>query len=305
MAAPVIINSTETGAPKFSGTLGAAIPVFDYILVGKLGWSKEFSGLNKAVYRSPAGKRRFYRIDDTLSGTYQGNRKYKITMYESMSDVDTGLGASRSYYGYKSNSTDTAQRNWIVIGDSAGIYLRSQYGANADIDQELAYIGDGVPIFSNDEWLSIIMGRSPDDSYASLFGYLEGPTVVNSSGEYCCAMRKRDGIAMAVPVGLAPGGGVLANSNIMGSTALIPSALNYPVDGKLLYTRPIINDGAVRSLRGYFPGLYCSEHGAGLIDQQIYPDGNKDLMALRICPNNNVVANRGWVLIDIGEGFRL
>lgn len=303
MAVPIITSSADAGAPKFSGTLGAAIPVFDYILIQKLGWEKVFSGLNKAVYRPPAGKRRFYRIDDT-GGSAQGHKKYKITMYETMSDVDTGVGASASFYGYKSNTLDTVQKGWIAIGDSAGVHIRVQFGTSSDLQQELTYIGDGVPIFSDDEWLSMVTGRATDDVYISNYGYLSSPAAVSGVANHMCLCRKRDGTVGSVYAGVIPGGGMLVGGEIMGSTAVLPSSSNFPVDGKLLYTRPAVNDGSVRSIRGYLPGLYCSEHGSGLTDKQVYPDGDKALMALRICPSNNVNSNMGWVFIDVGEGFR-
>lgn len=301
----MVIQSTDIGAVRFTGTEGGAIPVLDYILVTKLGWSKEFSGLNKAVYRPSSGNRLFYRVDDTRLLNYQGSRKYKITIYESMSDVDTGSGASTSFYLYKSNTVDTTQRDWIAIGDASGVYIRSSYGSGNDLSKELSYIGDGIPLFSNDFWFSIITGRLSDDYYVSNFGYLTQPTAVSSVEHCICTCRSLNGSVGSVNCGLMPGGGLLVGGNIMGTTGSLPASMNYPVDGKLMYTRPLLNDGRAQSMRGYFPGLYSSEHGSGLVDKQVYSVGNKSLMALMICPYNNVNTWAGWVLIDIGEGFRL
>jgi len=96
------------------------------------GFSKAFSGTNKAAYRSDdlVGTRLFLRIDDA-STNYP-----RIRGYESMTDVDTGTGLfptdaqiSGGAYVYKATGTN---RPWKLMSDGRLIYcfLNSQNDTN-------------------------------------------------------------------------------------------------------------------------------------------------------------------------------
>lgn len=97
-----------------SGTITAKI--------APLGWTKPFSGTNKAVYaRSAAGATAMVlRIDDT------GTTSATAIMYESMIGIDTGTGpapTSGSVYVGKSTSADGVARRWRLIADPFVLYL--------------------------------------------------------------------------------------------------------------------------------------------------------------------------------------
>lgn len=86
------------------------------------GFSKVFSGTNKAVYRSnnPLGNRLYLRVDDSTT-TYAS-----LIMYETMSSVDAGTGPapiSGSLYTGKSSAASAAARQWTIIADSQLFYL--------------------------------------------------------------------------------------------------------------------------------------------------------------------------------------
>jgi len=89
-----------------------------------VGWSKLYSGTNKAVYqRSTTGATAMVlRIDDTY-GTYA-----LATMYEAMSSVDAGTGATTAVYVGKSALGDGTSRPWRLYIDPMMLYLF----ANAD-----------------------------------------------------------------------------------------------------------------------------------------------------------------------------
>lgn len=87
------------------------------------GFSKAYSGTNKAAYRSDnvVGSRLYLRIDDTNT-TYS-----RICGYETMSDVDTGTGPhptesqqSGGGYLYKANA---ANRGWTLFSDGRIVYF--------------------------------------------------------------------------------------------------------------------------------------------------------------------------------------
>lgn len=99
------------------------------------GFSKAFSGTNKAAYRSDdiTGTRLYCRIDDT------GTTNARIRGYETMSeDVDTGTGPfptdaqiSGGGYVYKSSAATSATRAWTLYSDGRMIYFFCDSGDNA------------------------------------------------------------------------------------------------------------------------------------------------------------------------------
>lgn len=88
-----------------------------------LGWTKEFSGTNKAVYaKQSGGTPHVLRVDDTAAN-YAA-----LNMYETMSGIDTGvnpLPSSGSLWLYKSTDTSTA-REWRTYGDAFAFYLAAK-----------------------------------------------------------------------------------------------------------------------------------------------------------------------------------
>lgn len=91
-----------------------------------LGLLRTFSGPNVAVYKSadPASTGMSLRIDDT------GTTMARVVGYESMSDVNTGVGAFPSAaqmagggYWPKSNLANASPVPWFLAGDARGFYL--------------------------------------------------------------------------------------------------------------------------------------------------------------------------------------
>jgi len=87
------------------------------------GFSKAFSGTNKAAYRSDevAGTRLYVRIDDSATTSA------RIRGYEAMTDVDTGTGLfptdaqiSGGLYVYKASA---ANRVWALVSDGRIVYF--------------------------------------------------------------------------------------------------------------------------------------------------------------------------------------
>ncbi len=110
------------------------------------GFSKAFSGTNKAAYRSDdvTGTRLYLRIDDT------GTTTARCCGYESMDDVDTvtpGYGlfptaAQLSGGGYILKSSATVA--WNLFADSRGFYL----AINDQTWQSITHFGDFVSYVS-------------------------------------------------------------------------------------------------------------------------------------------------------------
>lgn len=83
------------------------------------GWEKRYSGTNKAAYArlDPAATAMLLRVDDTPT-------QYPVlTMYESMTDVDTGNGSSGLQYNMKSTTVSTLARTWRVFADGRTVWF--------------------------------------------------------------------------------------------------------------------------------------------------------------------------------------
>jgi hypothetical protein len=110
-------NVSGTPATPATGTITAK--------VAPLGWSKAFTGTNKAVYRSNelTGTRLYLRVDDNNPNA--DSYKYaQLRGYETMTDVDIGTGlfptAAQLSTGnllYKSSTSDATTRKWLLVGD--------------------------------------------------------------------------------------------------------------------------------------------------------------------------------------------
>jgi hypothetical protein len=130
-----IYKSTDASAPVLSGTAGALITVLDAILVNgygakpAAGWTKEFTGTNKAAYRNGVGAmaRKYIRIDDSGSVPTAAAKEAFIRGYDAMSNVDTGTTPfptdlqlttnSGNMIVRKSSTADATARAWVAAGD--------------------------------------------------------------------------------------------------------------------------------------------------------------------------------------------
>lgn len=113
-----VVRSTDPGAPALSASAGQGITVLDFILVTKLGWTKEFTGTNQAAYRQAGGYRRYFRILDSSS------TNTIVTGYETMTDVSTGTepfpGTADSAHLFVKGANVDA---WVAVGDSRTVYF--------------------------------------------------------------------------------------------------------------------------------------------------------------------------------------
>ena len=306
MAAPKIYKSTDAGAPVLSGTLGAFIALLDAVLVNgygtkqPLGWTKEFSGPYTAVYRPASGLRILHRFDNSSGNMGSGYSYVTVSTYDTMTDVDTGLGCSGVSYFYLASYyvSVSLARPWVIIGDDRGFYFifDQGYGHIAYGYFTVNFFGETIPIVSTDVWHNVITGKTYDAHADFGMGNTDDGT---DYARYYRYHKSRTGVTVGARTFLRGGGPY--GSSCMGSTN-ISGELAYPYDGKLMYTQPYIVGDASDVPRSFLPGLYASLHGQGLTDRQVYVDGTKQLMAFYytyMAPDYN-----GWLFIDIGEGFR-
>lgn len=225
------LNSTMSGAPSLTGQTGALLTVLDAVLAdgfgaySGLGWSKQFTGTNKRVYRAGAAARcrSAFRILDDASLT-AGAKEAGIIVAESFSDVDT---ASNTFsFGpvvRKSATADATSRPWYAFGDERTVIFAAltgdQTGSNYWFVQ---YIGEFYSLLVNDGYQACHAGRDTANSANTApDGFSKTVVGMNNTvaTPFCKIARDHFGIA---------GGGIGANRIVPAWTW---SAYPNPVDG--------------------------------------------------------------------------
>ena len=227
-----------------------------------LGWEKVFSKTNVAVYRSTdiAGTRAYYRVDDT-------HELYaRVQMYESMTDVDTGVAAAPTtpaggFYWRKRQSSGGTGVYWVLLGDSRAFYalIASNDSTSADTLNSYGtrsfFAGDINSYRSGDAWSAALMGSS-STSYGSLVSCFFS----SSSSAGTVLQRQSHGIGGAVAFNRLVAGNVDSPSGRDATLGPFPSK----VDNGLRLSPIILSDGemATAGPRGEAPGAYhCPQTG--------------------------------------------
>ena len=130
MTAPTVYRSDDASAPAIDGTAGSLIAALDAILVNgygaksAAGWTKPYTGTNKAAFLQGAGLGHYLRVDDS------DTRLSRVVGYGAMSDVDTGTNPfptsgqfSGGLYCRKSIAASSTARPWVCIANDSAFYL--------------------------------------------------------------------------------------------------------------------------------------------------------------------------------------
>lgn len=247
-------KSTDVGAPVLTNTAGGFIALFDYFLVGKMGWTKPFTGAaNQAVYKQPAGSNGFYlQVDDTNS---QGAR---FTAFETMTAWNTGTGQTPTnaqvtggLYITRPQTALTAW--WYIIGNGNIFYLRNQWNGSGYGGGMI--FGDFVSFKSGDIYNTCIQGNLSFGSTEYMQTLTSSVTSGTVGGFY--AMRSYTQLGSSVAISRT------SDTSKGASTYFGSGGMPYPnpTDGGL-YLSPVwvgeYTSGGF--IRGYLPGLWNPLH---------------------------------------------
>lgn len=246
-----VYKGTDASAPTFSNAVGATIAILDACLVNGYGatpgagWTIEYTGTNKRVYRAPAGNRMRIRVEDAAVGAATAAGRTQVVAYETMTDVDTGTNPFPSpavaNYGFcRRAATAGTTTAWILIACDRSFYWFPDYTTKV-----MHFFGDYIPLngaFTYNTLLSGTVGTT-----AAATGYVEG--ITQTSSKYLA--RNYSGIYSAdVPYshtynglcGTVLGTGTLEQINQMDN----------------VYYMDAVGIKAGTTLYGYMPGLYTS-----------------------------------------------
>ncbi len=255
-----VYRSTDTGAPAlYTDSAGSLISILDACLVDgygsqpAAGWTKAFSGTNKAAYRmsTTAPASGFYlRVDDTST------TESRWVGYESMTDIDTGTDSfplesqvSGGLYSLKVSTNS----EWILIADERAFYF---FHDNPLLSLSAAgtFFGDIVSATAADNVCCVLAGREngtfsgASEALAAIYSTLSSP----APGHYLA--RNYDSTSKSVnciPIGKNFG-------SYLGS-----GGFDYPnpSDNNLMMDKLILADSpADKTFRGYYPGLWNALH---------------------------------------------
>lgn len=278
----LISGATPAGLNGFKTILSATTNTFTFAATGisdqtasgtitvkraPLGWSKAFSGTNKAAYKSvdAASTGMYLRVDDTATGVAT-TTDARAVGYESMSDVDTGVNPfptvaqlSGGHWWNKGDNTVTAKA-WCLVGDGRLFYLFTNSTADAaTVPGSPCIFGDFTSYRASDAFACMISGygSAVTGSFPNApgFCYLNPPTSAPPVGSVFCP-RLSNGAGTAVAIGIA-GVSSVNGARVPGYTSN-PSYPSY-VDNGMIIQKPIwvseTNVNSSHPFRGELPGL--------------------------------------------------
>lgn len=266
-----IYESTDASAPVLSGTVGSLVALLDACLVngygskGAAGWTKAFSGTNKAAYRQGAktGRLQLYlRVQDDAPGAGLA-KEARMCGYETMTAVDTGtelfptaVQMANGVFARKSTTADATAREWIlaadhrtfrlhvISGDSLNVYLTIEFG---DVRSRVATDQYGVQIIARPA-----EGAGAGEAWHNIGG---SAAYATQSAHYMA--RAMSGVTGAVQNGKH--GETKHTSFGMGS-----GGVTFPdgAGGKLLLGYMNVHDVTVPAWRGWLRGVWNPQHPA-------------------------------------------
>jgi len=243
-----------------TGTLSAKI--------APLGWTKPFSGTNKAAYLPQISYCQQYLrvLDDSTVPTSASGRWAKVRGYETMSDVDTGTGLfptttqiTNALSIIKSSTSDATARHWWLAGDGGIFYCGTFWSASYLTTAGGYLFGDIASLRAGDAYSTMLCAEVTDTlppypGQYNLFTNL-GAYNATQTGKYCARPHTQVGSALAA--------GMIGDNAI--STYIGYSGLTYPhpLDNGLLFAPVgVVESNIVRSRA--LPGFYQPLHTAPL-----------------------------------------
>ena len=247
-----IFDNTTPGVPAYTSAPGSLITLLDYLLVTVLGWTKPFSGTNKAVYKQPASTNGFYlRVVDT------GSTKYSAAVrgFETMTGVDTGAGAFPTVAQYAGDGPSvwktefSSNTLWRFITDGKIFYLGTR-----DTTYNV-YVwwgfGDFQSLITGDQYNTILIPAVNNSSCWVGHGAATGS---NASHNYVARAGSQTGTASLMQK--------MAGVEVTGQNKLGFGGIAYPnpVTGGIDLSPVWLTDRATGVIRGVLPGVWNILH---------------------------------------------
>lgn len=203
-----------------TGQNGTLITLLDTVLVTGEGWTKTYSGTNKAVYTQANGNGFCFRVLDDGSGA-GGAREVEVRAAESATDVDTLVDpfptvtqvSNANCTWRKSDTNDGTTRTYHMVADGNFFALLIFFGTTS-ID--LYLFGDTEPHYTGDGYNTLFTTRNASNnsttSVIPSFGYTYFVTNTSTTPRMFFA-RSADGLVKSDMAWIFGHQGRFGNSN--------------------------------------------------------------------------------------------
>lgn len=226
------------------------------------GWTKPYTGTNKAVFQPSAGNQHYFRVDET-DGSYYAD----VRMFESMTDVDTGSNESPSggtSRWYKGGSSGSSNNDWFIICDDRAFYfgMRPTDYTSADEMFLVSFWGDFVPYDVSSAYLTGLYSASSTSSAIQSVALtpLTGNSNTSSQGNMRI-LRGYDNIGAEVSFLHGPRFSGSSSVFLTGATGA-PGAPN-PASGQIDLAKADVFEnttGSTWAAVAEMPGIYVPRH---------------------------------------------
>ncbi len=240
---------------------GTATGTITAIMSTPTGWSKPFSGTNKAAYKSTTSASGcYFRIDD--SGAHHSANGQPARGYESMTGVDTGSSpfpttAQQANYNWRRSTDASGNRLWALVADDQFFYLFVRIAA-ANTANAIMLFGDINSFDPLDAFACVCSGASNFSSGVSSAAAISSSQPFAgspSSGLYIVRPHGAVG-AGADSCFIAHIGGDASNFSASSTNNTATSSI---AGGMLLARGGVIFDGSLgRKPHGMLPAFHTS-----------------------------------------------
>lgn len=323
VAAPMAdLNGEQRVTAATSTTLQFATAVADGTATGTItvksapaGWEKLYSGTNKAVYRSTdvQSAKHCLRVDDT------GTTTARVVGYETMTDVDTGVGPfptaaqfSGGGHWWKSIAATTTTRDYFFAADPRMLLAAPRpNGVSGALSANVRGFGDPIALApSGDAWTTVLSYAGSNNSSGFEYGAFSGANAAASSTGGAAFARAFSGLGSAAlcrPVNEAGEPYQMSGRHAAG---LGPGPSS--IDGQIKLARAMMAEQTPYSApRCVIPGVFCVPQlvADGMFSSSTVIDGSgalagRKMLSVVVSQAASASSNLGVAFIDITGPWR-
>lgn len=248
---------THTSNILLNGTAGSLINLLDNTIVLNSGWTKVYSGTNKAIYKNASNK--LIRVQDdgntllTTTASAGTTKDAVLIACESATDVDTmtniypsSAQLSTALQFKKSNTADSISRPYCIIYNEKFFYLfNDPLNTNFNNIFEPIFFGDVISYKTNDVYNTVIHAVESVNSNSSTSNTFN--TQISSlPASQTCTYKQRDIATTTISKKVGKINGLIVNTF---------NYLNF--DGIIKLNKINIIEDSV--FYGYFPNIYTTD----------------------------------------------